>query len=95
MNNEKDEIVFGAKRGGVTWLYRFESRADYAEAKTIYFWALREAMPELINIGIGKEYRPVQVEEFSGAFSVVGEKQEKAADEKTLMTGALFGQSWR
>ena len=62
-----------------------EKTIAYAQAKTVYFWALREAMPELINIGIGKEYRPVRVEEFSGAFSVVGEKQEKAADEKTLM----------
>ena len=33
MNNEKDEIVFGAKRGGVTWLYRFESRADFEKTK--------------------------------------------------------------
>jgi hypothetical protein len=38
-----------------------EKTIAYAEAKT----ALREAMPELINIATGKESRPVQLEEVS------------------------------
>jgi len=51
-------------------------------------------MPELINIATGQECRPVQLEEFSAPFSIAGEKQEKAADQRRLMaTGALFGQS--
>jgi hypothetical protein len=45
-----------------------EKSIAYAEAKT----ALREAMPELINIATGKESRPVQLEEFSAAFSIAG-----------------------
>ena len=57
----------------------------YAEANTAYFTALRAAMPELINIATGKDSRPIQLEEFAAAFSVAGEKQEKAADQRTLM----------
>jgi hypothetical protein len=59
-----------------------EKTVAYAGAKTAYFTALREAMPELINITKGKESRPVQLEE--SAFPVAGEKQEKALDEKTV-----------
>ena len=33
MNNIKDEIIFGAKRAGVTWLYRFESRVDFERTR--------------------------------------------------------------
>jgi hypothetical protein len=40
-------------------------------------------MPELINIATGKEPRPEQLEEFKAAFSIAGEKQQKAADEMT------------
>jgi hypothetical protein len=36
-------------------------------------------VPELIYIATGKESRPVQLEEFSAAFSIAGEKQQKAA----------------
>jgi hypothetical protein len=62
-----------------------EKTLAYAEAKVAYFTALRDEMPELINIASGKEPRPLQLDRFAGAFSVAGEKQEKAADEKTLV----------
>jgi len=55
----------------------------YAEAKIAYFTALRGELPELINIATGKEPRPVQFDRFAAAFSISGEKQEKAAEEKT------------
>ena len=60
-----------------------EKTIDYAKAKTAYITALREAMPELINIATGKEFRPGQLDKFTEAFESAGEKQEKAADEKT------------
>jgi len=53
-----------------------EKTIAYAQAKT----ALREAMPELINVATGKESRPAQLDKYSAAFSIAGEKQEKAAD---------------
>jgi hypothetical protein len=46
---------------------------------------LREAVPELMNIAMGREARPPEVDKFAGAFSVAGEKQEKAADEATAI----------
>jgi hypothetical protein len=67
-----------------------EKTLAYAEAKVAYFTALRDEMPELINIASGKEPRPLQLDRFAGAFSIAGEKQEKAADEKTLV---LLGDS--
>src|ERR1700741_5487901 len=33
MNKKKDEIIFGAKRAGVTWLHKFQSRAKFNRAK--------------------------------------------------------------
>ena len=33
MNSKKDEIIFGAKRAGVTWLHKFESRATFDSAR--------------------------------------------------------------
>jgi hypothetical protein len=33
MNKKKDEIIFGAKGAGVTWLHKFESRAKFNRAK--------------------------------------------------------------
>jgi hypothetical protein len=49
-------------------------------------------MPELINIASGKEPRPLQLDRFAGAFSVAGEKQEKVADERTLvLLGRFYG----
>ena len=62
-----------------------EKTIAYAQAKTAYITALREAMPELINVATGKESRPAQLDKYSAAFSIAGEKQEKAADEKTLL----------
>ena len=62
-----------------------EKTLAYAEAKVGYFTALRDEMPELINIASRKEPRSLQLDRFAVAFSVAGEKQEKAADEKTLV----------
>ena len=67
-----------------------EKTVTYAEAKVAYFTALRDEMPELINIASGKVPRPLQLDRFAGAFSVAGEKQEKAADEKTLVLLGRF-----
>jgi hypothetical protein len=67
-----------------------EKTLAYAEAKVAYFTALRDEMPELINIASGKEPRPLQLDRFAGAFSIAGEKQEKAADEKTLVLLGRF-----
>ena len=61
-----------------------------ASAFARYFTALLEEMPELINIASGKEPRPLQLDRFAGAYSIVGEKQEKAADEKTLVLLGRF-----
>ena len=33
MNNKKDEIIFGAKRAGVTWLHSFADRAELDSAR--------------------------------------------------------------
>lgn len=58
---------------------------SYARAKTAYYNALRNAMPELIDIATGKKPRPLELDRFAESFSVVGEKQEKAADETTAV----------
>ena len=55
---------------------------EYAEAKTAYIMALREEMPELINIARRKKLHPLQLDNFIAAYSI--EKPEKAADEKTV-----------
>jgi hypothetical protein len=61
-----------------------EKTVAYAEAKTAYFTALRDEMPELINTATRRKLRPLQLENFIVAFSVAGHKQQKAADEKTV-----------
>ena len=62
-----------------------EKTISYAKAKTAYFTALREAVPELEDIATGQEARPPEVDMFAQTFSVAGEKQEKAADEATAI----------
>ena len=62
-----------------------EKTVAYAKAKTAYFTALREEMPELINSATRRKLRPLQLDNFIATFAVAGEKQEKAADEKTLV----------
>jgi hypothetical protein len=62
-----------------------EKTISYAKAKTSYFTALREAVPELEDIATGQEARPPEVDMFAQTFSVAGEKQEKAADEATAI----------
>ena len=42
-------------------------------------------MPELEDIATGQEAKPPEVDMFAQTFSVAGEKQEKAADEETLI----------
>jgi len=62
-----------------------EKTVAYAKAKTVYFTALREEMPELINSATRGKLRPLQLDNFIATFAVAGEKQEKVADEKTLV----------
>jgi hypothetical protein len=63
----------------------FLRRPLHMPKKTAFITALREAMPDLTNIAAGEESRPAQLDKYSAAFSIAGEKQEKAADEKTLL----------
>ena len=42
-------------------------------------------MPELINIATGRQARPPELDKFATAFGISGEKQEKVADQKTMM----------
>jgi len=57
----------------------------YAQAKTAYFTALREEMPELINIATGRQPRPLQLDKIAAVFSSTGEKQKMVAEQKTMM----------
>ena len=56
----------------------------YAQAKTTYFNALRDAAPELTSIATGKEARPPELDAMAQVFAVAGEKQERLADEATI-----------
>jgi hypothetical protein len=62
-----------------------EKTIDYAEAKTAYFKALREELPELMKIATGKEARPPELDSFAAAFAVAGENQEMGADQRTVV----------
>ena len=68
---------------------------DYAEAKTAYFKALRDEVPELAKIATGKEARPPELEQFAAAFAVAGERQEMAADQETLVLLKRFSRNPR
>jgi hypothetical protein len=57
----------------------------YAQAKTAYFTALREEMPELINIATGRQPRPLQLDKIAAVFSSTDEKQKMVAEQKTMM----------
>jgi hypothetical protein len=46
----------------------------YADAKTAYFNALREAAPELMNIATGREVRPPELDTMAEVFVVSGEQ---------------------
>src|ERR1700726_2276271 len=48
---------------------------SYAKAETVYYHALRAAMPELMDIATGKKPRLPKVDRFAQSFSVGGEKQ--------------------
>jgi hypothetical protein len=62
-----------------------EKTVSYAKARTAYYNALRAEMPEMTDIATGRQPRPSDLDKFPAAFSAVGEKQEKAADEETLV----------
>ena len=62
-----------------------EKTVSYAKAKTAYFNALRAEIPEMTDIATGRQPRPSDLDKFPAAFSVAGEKQEKAADKETLI----------
>jgi hypothetical protein len=66
---------------------------DYAEAKEAYFKALREDVPELMKIAMGKEARTPELETFAAAFAVAGEDREKVADEETLVLLKRFSRN--
>ena len=72
-----------------------EKTIDYAEAKTAYFKALRDEVPELAKIATGKEARPPELEQFAAAFAVAGERQEMAADQETLVLLKRFSRNPR
>ena len=55
------------------------------KAKTAYFKALRDAVPELVSMATGKEARPLSLDKFAAAFAVAGEDQETVADQKTAV----------
>jgi hypothetical protein len=57
---------------------------SYADAKTKYFKALRDAAPESMKIAMGREARPPELDTMAAAFVVAGEKQETVADEETI-----------
>jgi hypothetical protein len=54
---------------------------------------LRAEVPELIKIATGKEVRPPELDTFAAAFAVVGEDQEKMADEETLVLLERFSRN--
>lgn len=60
-----------------------EKTISYAIAKTAYFNALRDAVPELMAIATGKEARSPELDRFSDAFLLAGDRQEKAANDAT------------
>jgi hypothetical protein len=54
-------------------------------AKTTYYQILRAAAPELKEIATGKKPRLSEVDQFAHAFSVAGGRQEKVAEEATVV----------
>jgi hypothetical protein len=62
-----------------------EKMVSYAKAKTAYFDALRAEIPEMTDIATGRQPRPSGLDKFPASFTVAGEKQEKTADEETLI----------
>ena len=62
----------------------------YADAKTAYFNALRDATPELMNIATGREVRPPELDTIAEVFAVAGEKLESVAHEETIALLKLF-----
>lgn len=65
----------------------------YADAKTKYFKALRDAAPELMNIAMGREARPPELDMLAAVFAVAGEKQEIVADQETLLLLKRFSRN--
>ena len=73
-----------AVQGDISPAELVERTVSYAKAKTAYFNALRAEVPEMTDIATGRQPRPSDLDKFPAAFSVAGEKQEKAADQETL-----------
>jgi hypothetical protein len=65
----------------------------YANAKTKYFKAFRDAAPELMNIAMGREARPPEFDTLAAVFAVAGEKQETEADEGTVLLLERFSRN--
>jgi hypothetical protein len=74
-----------AVQGAISPTELVEKTVSYARAKAAYFNALRAEIPEMTDIATGRQPRPSDLDKFPTAFSVAGEKQEKAADEETLI----------
>jgi len=74
-----------AVQGDISPTELVERTVSYAKAKTAYFNALRAEIPEMTDIATGRQPRPSDLDKFPAAFSVAGEKQERAADEETLI----------
>ena len=55
--------------------------------------ALREELPELMNIAKGRKASPPELDTFAAAFAVAGEKQEVIADQETLVLLKRFSRN--
>ena len=67
-----------------------EKTIDYAEAKAVYFEALRAALPILTSAPSSEEERSPEIDKFAAAFAVAREEEGKIADNQTLALFARF-----
>jgi hypothetical protein len=72
-----------SRAGDISPAELVERTISYAKAKVAYFNTLRAEIPEMTDIATGRRPRPSDLDKFPTAFSVAGEKQEKAADKET------------
>jgi hypothetical protein len=68
-----------------------ENTIAYADAKISYYTALREAMPELTDIAMGRAPRPPQVSKFRDVFETAGALREIAAERATAALLQRYG----
>ncbi len=64
-----------------------------AEAKTAYFKALREEVPEFDENRDGRGGGPPELDTFAAAFAIAGENQERTTDEKILILLKRFSRN--